>query len=311
VASTWRALTPELDDTSSPIRLFLAEHFSAGLREVQRRYRNAAPRDLIIAPVDGVNAGTIGAAADYLLRFLVHPEPDLDLVAGAAARAGDLGIRITRPVLDHILAPTGIKMPLQPAASSQTFTGPCPGNPADPGDLNRICWVLALITETYRAGPAILAGPLGRFRGQAPTSGQLLGLVPAGALDQLTSFRQLYQSVLIPALESRQGLWSDGPVFDGSALIGGADADLIAADLLLELKTEKALPSLGVLTLFQMIGYLLLDFSDKFRITDLGLYRARYGYLATWNAVDLLAELAGRPVDLTELRAEFRQLLSA
>jgi hypothetical protein len=38
-----RPLTAELDSKDSPVRLFLDDRFTNGLRDVQRRYRQAAP----------------------------------------------------------------------------------------------------------------------------------------------------------------------------------------------------------------------------------------------------------------------------
>jgi hypothetical protein len=60
----------------------------------------------------------------------------------------------------------------------------------------------------------------------------------------------------------------------------------------------------------QLIGYVLLDFDDEYQITDVGLFAARYAYLATWNLGSLLAELAGHPISLSSERAEFRSLLT-
>jgi hypothetical protein len=64
--------------------------------------------------------------------------------------------------------------------------------------------------------------------------------------------------------------------------------------------------SLDLITLPQLLGYLLLDYQDEYAIDTLGLYAARYAYLVTWPAADLLAELADDPVDLAELRAGFQ-----
>lgn len=50
------------------------------------------------------------------------------------------------------------------------------------------------------------------------------------------------------------------------------------------------------------VGY-LLDYQDAYRIQALGFYVARYAYLAAWP----VAELAGGPVDLAEVRADFRR----
>lgn len=87
-----------------------------------------------------------------------------------------------------------------------------------------------------------------------------------------------------------------------------ADADLITAGLLLDLKTDSKF-SLGVTVLFQVIGYALLDFDDMYRLTEVGIFSARYARLTTWNLSALLAELAGQAVELGALRQEFRKLL--
>ena len=38
-----RALTPEIDDTTSPVRQFLDERFTSGLKDLQRRFRQGGP----------------------------------------------------------------------------------------------------------------------------------------------------------------------------------------------------------------------------------------------------------------------------
>ena len=82
-------LTKELDDKESPVRQFLDERFTSGLREVQRRYRTAAP-GLVVpgVPRDAANPGTVGTAADWLLRFLLHPRPSLQLASLGAVLCG-------------------------------------------------------------------------------------------------------------------------------------------------------------------------------------------------------------------------------
>ena len=68
----FRPLTAELDDKNSQVRRFLNERFTGGLRDVQRRYRQAAP-SLVVLPAERqeANPGTVGTAADWLLRFLL------------------------------------------------------------------------------------------------------------------------------------------------------------------------------------------------------------------------------------------------
>jgi hypothetical protein len=120
----------------------------------------------------------------------------------------------------------------------------------------------------------------------------------------------VFETALIPQLTTRRGPWALGPTFSGSAVIGGADGDLIAAGLLLELKTSAKL-TLAVKDLFQVIGYALLDFDDEYKLTEVAIFSARYAYLATWSLGGLLSELAGHPASLQSARQEFRQLLHA
>jgi hypothetical protein len=190
--------------------------------------------------------------------------------------------------------------PAGPAA----FAGPVPGSDVDAELLARGCWALALLTEAFRSMQAATTGPLSRFHGRAVTADGLLALASPAGLDQLARFREVFQGTLLPQLASRTGPWALGPAFAGSALIGGADGDLVAAGLLLELKSSSKL-SLPV------IGYALLDFDDAYRLDTLGLFNARYGYLVTWNAASLLRDLAGHPVNLAAARDEFQVLLLA
>ncbi len=75
------------------------------------------------------------------------------------------------------------------------------------------------------------------------------------------------------------------PTFgDGSVLVGGADADLIVDDTLIDIKTVQKL-SVTRDHLNQLIGYYLLSIVDRnglggeFRLKNVAIYFARYGYL--------------------------------
>ena len=82
----------------------------------------------------------------------------------------------------------------------------------------------------------------------------------------------------------------------GSQLVGGADADLIIDDKLIDVKTTKKL-ELSLSDFCQIIGYLLLhriggtsSCSGEFKIEQLGIYYSRYGYLFLLNVKDLVNE---------------------
>ena len=161
----------------------------------------------------------------------------------------------------------------------------------------------------YRNPMAAMTGPLGRFQGHRASASGLLGLASSAALGQLAAFREVFASTLLPQLAYQQGRWVLGAEFTGSALIK-ADADVIAAGLLLDLKTDSKF-SLGVTTVFQVLGYALLDFDDEYQLANVGTFSARYAYLATWDIGALFDELAGHHVTLPSIRQEFRQLLLA
>jgi hypothetical protein len=301
-------LTAELNTKDSPVRRFLDERFTSGLREVQRRYRQASPA--LVVPSAGraeANPGSVGTAADWLLRFMMHPRPSLKLAATGAALCG------RRSGMAEALIEIAESLGYDPEAvldvSTTDFTGPIDGNDGDPGQLARACWALALLTEMYRNPMAAMTGPLGRLRGHRASASELLDLASPAALGHLAAFREVFASTLLPQLAHRPGRQVLGAVFTGSALIN-ADADVISAGLLLDLKTDSKL-SLGVTTMFQVIGYALLDFDDAYQLTHVGISSARHAYLATWDIGTLLDELAGHHVSLPSVRHEFRQLLLA
>ncbi|MEZ3160623.1 hypothetical protein AB1K54_08735 [Microbacterium sp. BWT-B31] len=136
---------------------------------------------------------------------------------------------------------------------------------------------------------------------------RLIDLAPQDAVDQLTSMDETARTALFSHLSGPHVL---GPTFDGSALCA-ADSDVIAGGLLLDLKTglggKVKRPGgradyLRIRDLRHIIGYLLFDRSDAHRIDHVGIYSARFGHLVTWPVSDVLETLAGRPVDLADVR---------
>ena len=292
-------LTYELALKDSPIRQFFDVRLSAGLKDAQAVYRAAAGPILVPGVSrEAADAGTIGTAADWMMRFLVHPNPSLRLAAQGASLCGMM------PVLRELAVMLGFR-----DGGAEEFTGPARGSGAEPDLLYRTCWGLALLTEVYRRGPDIAAaGPIGRLPDRSARS--LLDAAPDAGLTQLAALRGVMESALLPAIASRQGLWALGPVFAGSQIMPG-DADLVAGGLLTELKTTTKKPSLGVTDLWQILGYVFMDYVDGFAVTDVALFSARYGYLAQWNLDVLLPLLAGRPVTAAALRTEFQALMEA
>jgi hypothetical protein len=306
--STMRPLTEELKDLDSPIRQFLDRRFTGGLPEVQRRYSTGAPALVVPSvPREAADPGTIGTAAEWLLRFALHPRPTLWLASqGAMLYGPQAGLT---GVLVDIAASLGRGYDAFEPTDSDGFIGPIVGARTDPEHLARVCWFLALLTEAYRGGLAVaMAGPLGKFRVRQPSVDEVLHMASKAAIGQLRDFRHVFDATLVPQLATRQGCWSLGAEFTDSALLK-ADAYLIAAGLLIDLKTTSAEPSLGIAEAFQVIGYALLDFDDSYQLSEVGIFSARYAYLSTWRIDELLDQLAGRPVSLPATRQEFRRLV--
>lgn len=304
-----RPLTREIADTASPVRRFLDDHLSVGLRGAAGRYRSGAPA--LAVPPGTANPGTVGTAADWLLRLLTHPAPSHALPLRGAEILDAFAGTVLTPGLMEIAGLLGMPEPNR-SLSAVTFIGSVPGSTAEPELLARACWSLALFTEAFRTGPAMAGRHVfaERFQRAAPSAADLLALTPADALAQLGEFRGVFEHSLLPALAARRGTWALGPTFAGSHLMK-ADADLIAAGLLLELKTTSKAPALARAEVFQVVGYALLDFDDAFALDTAALFSARYDYLAQWPLPELLEQLAGGPVQLDELRAQFRGLLQA
>ena len=299
------SLSSEIRDTHSPVTRWLRHTLSLH-HAVQRAYRQAAGPILAPAPPGGVSA-TVGAAIDLWIRLLCDPAPNLRIaflgtMTGQAAPYGRAGLAL----LDHLSA-VG-RAPLRP-------------RPADPSRwagrddewMARCAFALALLVEPLRAGP-VHGSPLHTLPGDAHL-GDLLALAPPAAVTDLIALRDLAAPRLFPELAGKRIV--TGPTFAGSATIGGADADLIAGGLLLDLKAAQGKPcpdgarmlTLDRTDLDQLLGYTLLDYHDEFHIDRLGLYAVRYGQLTTWGLQELLTELAGHPVRLIDLRREFRAIL--
>ncbi|MFC5900748.1 hypothetical protein ACFQ60_00580 [Streptomyces zhihengii] len=101
-----------------------------------------------------------------------------------------------------------------------------------------------------------------------------------------------------------------GPTFPGAQIT--ADADLVADGLLVDFKSTKHPFARGMskATANQLLGYLLLDTADHYRIDTLGLYLTRSAVLATWPVEDYLDLLGTCRRNLTDLRAVTADLLT-
>ncbi|MFF0365774.1 hypothetical protein [Micromonospora sp. NPDC005087] len=273
--------------------------------DVQADYREAAGPARVL-PSSAVEMGTQGAAIDWWLRFLIDPAPSVRL-AVAGLRSGRAPCGRAGLELLHDLGAVD---------NSGNHLGPI--RPSGFGDRSdewwaRVSYALALLAELYRARH-VDGSRLMRL-GPHSSAADLLALANVDEVADLVAMRNVALECLLPALPG--GPVATGSTFDGSADIH-ADADLIVGGTLVDFKAgQGARPRAdgsraAVLRredLDQLLGYVLLDYSDAFVLHSVAIYAVRFGHYRAWPLAELCAELAQRPVDLGALRQEFMQVV--
>lgn len=303
----WRSLTTSMDVTLGPPRVLVDRTFPRRA-DVQRRYRESVGPMLVARGT--CEAGALGTAFDAWVQLQATPRPAFDAAVRGARACGDDDGQAMQDLLGR-LAP-------DPTGPDGDRPGPWagPSTALDATDLLRLSWAVACTTAVFRAGwrPG---GPLDALPDRGPHD--LLALAGDEAVEELRALTDLASDRLLPTL---RGLADAGPTrlaptFAGSTLMP-ADADLVVAGTLVELKTGQGQKAAGGrravldgITLSQLLGYVLHDWDDRHGLRRVLLYQARYGHLATWDVHALLDELAGSPVDLAGVRAPWRALLEA
>ena len=168
-------------------------------------------------------------------------------------------------------------------------------------ELNRYCFVLAQLEEAVRTG-RVDSVPA---RGDSIHAESLLGLVESHWIDDFTELSLRFYDGFNYLLRLPHVL---NPKFDGSMTVDGADADLIVNGPLIEIKSTTPCAIRGD-WFWQLLGYVLLDYSDQYRINGVGIYMARQGRLFTWDIEDAIRGLcSGEPPAIEELRTQFKEL---
>jgi hypothetical protein len=291
----YTSLTSALDDVSSPLRRYLEDTFP-NRKPVQAGFR-ATSGALLVPGDEAVNAGTVGAAFDFMVRLVLDHSHIPEVAAAGASVAG--------ATPDVFLAVVN--------AGQQTAAG-C-RSVAAPEALTRAAWVLALYTEVYRLGVLPPGSPLYAVADANPED--VLAVASDAAVCQLQGLHALAIRNLHPVLPDTPARVVPGPTFAASRYCA-ADADVIIDGMLLESKTRLGSKnartgarsdSLSVLDLYQMLGYVLFDHDDTYSLDRVAFYSARYGSLTMWPVQDLLEILHGGPVNLANERERVWELL--
>jgi hypothetical protein len=310
------------------MRRFLDRELSAGTRPLRATYRAQLP-DALVLPGDGVGyeAGTVGTAIDQRLRLAFTSATPVD----AATMIGVDNIRATGKTLAHVTTELGpyaawdmmedvgqqLAQQLHAAVTElrpDDRTKPMVRAAEEEEHLARLLLAAAWYALNCRNPVAFPLTPLCKAALAAPrkfTLERLLALPHPDLVEDIVA--QLHISEDGPLEWLRDTTTPadclPGPTFEGSAHVS-ADADLIAGGTLIDFKSTRRIHEFSRVTIQQLLGYVLMDYSDHYKIDAVGVHLTRAGTLITWPLEDYLDLLGARRRDLTELRAAFTKLLS-
>jgi hypothetical protein len=320
------SLTSVLADPSSSLSVFLEHHFPAipdlscliGTQVTDHAIPAIREHGRIIP------WRTIGTAIDYRLRLAFTPDaapkpPGQSPANPSATNAITAGMRYALiqaeyPARNSICG-RAADLGLELISGFQALiaeTAPFdPANPISLGgrlerDLCKLCYAGAWYDAFSRTGD-LEEERNQELRYAASTSDDLddmLTAIPDIAVANMMALIRHASTSEIAALRQHTagtGLCIPGPCFPGSPDVDGADADLIAGDLLLEIKTHANPAKTACDTLRQLLGYLLLDYDDSYQLTQAGIYYTRHARLVRWTISDLLQAL-GCPEEVAGLR---------
>ncbi|SBT47019.1 hypothetical protein GA0070621_2784 [Micromonospora narathiwatensis] len=175
--------------------------------------------------------------------------------------------------------------------------------------LDRMCFALAWFDRVFRDGAIAPGSPLADMVDDGDLDA-LLGCVPEYVVMDLQVQVMLAERALGQLRSAAEvAVCQAAPTFAGSADVGGADADLVIGRRLMEIKSVSRPEVLTDQAIWQLAGYVLLDYDDEYRFDEMAFYMSRVGWLASWK-VDEFFGLLGARLPLHQLRDEFARQCS-
>ncbi len=315
------SLTSHLKDTSSPIHRFFAERFGdVGAARavlaptedpgiVRGLYVPSAARpkkpvwrlgDPVVIPEltdrRSYRWSSVGVAFDYRVRFF-YPPRDGD------HRGAHRGAERLNEAWGNVGLPHAFEELEERVAALREEEPSRRGETEFEQELGALCLVLALYEEVFRMGGAVHSplddlGPLVELQDVLTLATPTMRADLAALAGTLTATQDVLLESEIVA----------NPTFAASAFVGGADADLIAGHRLIDVKTVTA-SQIERLDLWQILGYVLLDTNQQYRVDEVGLYFSRHGVQVVWTVEGLLLLMAGQRVSVDEARHDFEAAL--
>ena len=309
------SLSYHLENKASPVRLFLYSNFPNTLPVVRKANKvlrdaktilptAAAPELAEVRPADRIPYpySDVGMAIDYRIRYYFATAESERLVAytGACLLTHHYK-RMPILLLDEFFESLDDFLLRLVPTRRRLLT-------EEESQLNRYCFVLALLEQARRMPPGRLDRSLLFLSGRRTTVRELLAIPKDSWLEDMQTLSWVFHEQFEHYLADTDFYLNS--TFDGSGDIGGADADLILGKCLMDFKTTID-PRVQNRILYQLLGYALLDYSNKYELDEVGLYFIRQATTVRWPLAELLDSLytdVTRP-RLADLRERFRALL--
>lgn len=305
------SVTSQLTTSASPLSAFFHRELPLAQPVIAALNRELLNTPLLFPPASfkGGDWGTVGTAFDLRVRCYFSarlPETRsamhgaglvANLIAAGDARRRARALELWDRLLDRIRADL-----------DRIGTARRRLDWDDEDRVNAHCVILTLFEQCFRARPR-------------PEFPAVMAMTQALADDNIDALLELPKDHWLEDvrhlswrfIETQHDLLHRSavlnPVFAGSFEVGGADADLIVEDRLIELKTSRN--ALTKEDLYEALAYVLLDYNDVLHIERLALYAARRGRLVSWNVTDLVRALSrDAPLSIAELRARLHGALT-
>ncbi|MFB6823343.1 hypothetical protein ACFCXA_17355 [Streptomyces virginiae] len=307
------SLTSCLKDPTSTMSRFLAEHLPSpgtALADYRRRLARFEPPRAPHAPTgQRPEYAMIGHTIDHRLRISLGARTGQPITEGITRTCFDDDGWPSLEIISTVHA-VGLDLVRELGRYEAEEGRPLALDPAAEDRLVRLCHLASSFEAIYRCGGWTRGNSLGSCR---PGDGldDLAAAVPAYVVEDIRNQMALASSpgpfARLRALPPSRRIC--GPVFDGSLHVGGADADFILDGQLIDCKATIRPNRMSRAEVYQLAGYLLLDYSDVHGIAEVGLYLSRQGALIGWSVEEFL-DLVGCRLTLRELRAACRHALS-
>ncbi|WP_310728292.1 UvrD-helicase domain-containing protein [Streptomyces sp. N2A] len=296
------SLTAQLKYATSPLSRFMAAHLPHSHNLVRDYQSRIAGLPYPVQPIDVPypNWSALGHTIDYRLRLSLGGRLGDAVTLGVMALAAEPAQAPTFPTRRALhVAGKNLLAKIDDHLTARTTL--------DDASLTRLCFVAAFFEDIARTGEIRRYSMLANA---SPSTGleNLVTAVPDYVLTDINQQLVLAERAFAPFRALPPAARTCGPVFTGSSDLGGADADFILGGLLLDCKATKNPRSLGRDEIYQLAGYLLLDYDNQYGINRVGLYLSRQGGLVTWEAADFLRRL-GADAPLAVLRTRMRHHL--